>query len=151
MLTDVQPEKKSIFKNPFLYSLSVLAIAACVVAWIFYSRWSDTQRFERRAAEHQSQKRLESDRQALEQLGGSELAIQMFYASPGFTSRGQAVQLCYGVANAKTVTLQPQDNPVWPSHNRCIEVSPKKTTTYTLTITDASGNSKSQSVEVKVS
>jgi hypothetical protein len=150
MLTDTPPEKKSLFKNPFLYSFSALAIAALIVVWIFYSRWQENRLIERRAHEQQAEKRQEADRQTIDQLGGSELAIQMFYASPAAIHRGQSIQLCYGVANAKTITLQPQDNPVWPSHNRCIDLSPKKSTTYTLTITDSAGNSKSQSVEVKV-
>jgi hypothetical protein len=54
------------------------------------------------------------------------------------------------VANAKTVTLEPQPNPVWPSHARCVEVTPQKDTVYTLTAEDASGNKTSQTVEVKV-
>jgi hypothetical protein len=151
MLTDTPPEKKSILKNPFLYSSIALGIAALFVAWIFFSRWQENHQIEQRAQEQRSQKQQESDRQIVDQLGGNELAIQMFYASPAVIRRGQSLQLCYGVANAKTITLQPQDNPVWPSHNRCIDVSPKKTTTYTLTITDAAGNTKSQTVEVKVS
>jgi hypothetical protein len=151
MLTDTPPEKKPIFKNPFLYSSLAIGIAALVVAWIFFSRTMENRQIERRAEQQQAQKQQESDRQIVDQLGGSEFAIQMFYASPGAIRRGQSLQLCYGVTNAKTVTLQPQDNPVWPSHNRCFDVSPKKTTTYTLTITDAAGNTKSQTVEVKVS
>jgi hypothetical protein len=60
------------------------------------------------------------------------------------------VQLCYGVANAKSVKLEPQPNPVWPSYARCVRVSPTETTTYTLTITDAAGNTKTQSLQVNV-
>jgi hypothetical protein len=48
------------------------------------------------------------------------------------------------------VKLEPQSNPVWPSHSRCVEVAPAGTTTYTLTIVDTAGNTKSQAVEVKV-
>ena len=55
-----------------------------------------------------------------------------------------------GVANAKTVKLEPQENPVWPSYSRCVDVKPTKTTTYTLTIDDSAGNTKTQSLEVKV-
>ena len=150
MLTDATHEKKSIFKNPFVVSSAALAVAALVVAWILFSRHLENSEIDRRALEQQTQKQQESDRQIVDQLGGNELAIQMFYASPGAIRRGQSLQLCYGVANAKTIALQPQDNPVWPSHNRCIDVSPKKTTTYTLTISDAAGNTKSQTVEVKV-
>jgi hypothetical protein len=86
----------------------------------------------------------------VEQLGGKELAIQNFYATPGLVRRGETVQICYGVANAKTVTLEPQSNPVWPSYARCVDVKPARTTTYTLTIADASGNIKTQTLEVKV-
>ena len=83
------------------------------------------------------QKQLESDRPAVEHLGGKDLAIQSFYASPGAIHAGETVQLCYDVANATAVTLKPQSNAVWPSRSRCVEVSPSKSTTYTLTITDA--------------
>jgi len=39
---------------------------------------------------------------------------------------------------------------VWPSHTRCFGVSPKRTTTYTLTVTDANGKTATNNVEVKV-
>ena len=121
-----------------------------VIGWIFVSRWWQNRVFEHRVREERTEKQREEDRATLEQLGGKELAIQTFYATPGEIRRGQAVQLCYGVANAKTVTLEPQSNPVWPSYSRCVDVTPAKTTTYTLTITGASGDSKSQSVVVTV-
>jgi hypothetical protein len=121
-----------------------------VVAWIFLSRWQENLSIERRSREEKSRKQLEDDRVALEQLGGKELAIQSFYASPGAIHKGESVQLCYGVANAKTLKLEPQPNAVWPSYARCVSVSPAKSTTYTLTISDASGNTKTQSVQVKI-
>lgn len=105
---------------------------------------------ESRAKQERAERQRERDRADLEQMGGKELAIQSFYATPGEVQRGEKVQLCYGVANAKTVKLEPQPNPVWPSYARCVDVTPDKTTTYTLTVADAAGNSKSQSLEVKV-
>ena len=39
---------------------------------------------------------------------------------------------------------------MWPSYARCVDVTPKKDTTYTLTIADAAGNTKSATVAVKV-
>jgi hypothetical protein len=39
---------------------------------------------------------------------------------------------------------------VWPSYSRCVDVTPAKSTIYTLTIADAAGNTKSQTLEVKV-
>ncbi len=127
-----------------------LAIAMFVVGWILSSRWQENRDIEKRAKEERTQTQLEQDRRALEQLGGRELAIQTFYASPGTIRRGQTVLLCYGVANAKTVKLEPQSNPVWPSYARCVNVAPAKTTAYTLTIADAGGNTRTQTLEVRV-
>ncbi|MBZ5700612.1 MAG: hypothetical protein LAN84_02055 [Acidobacteriia bacterium] len=59
-------------------------------------------------------------------------------------------QLCYGVANAKKVTLEPPVGPVWPSYSRCLDVSPTKDTTYTLTVEDGQGHSMSQTVTLQV-
>ncbi len=150
MLVQPDPQEKSVFKNPFLYSWAALAIAALVVGWILFSRWQENRVLEKRAREEQTQKQREQDRIALEQLGGKELAIQNFYAVPGMIRRGETVQLCYGVANAKTVKLEPQSNPVWPSYSLCVGVTPTKSTTYTLTIADAAGNTRTQSLEVRV-
>ena len=151
----VQPETpdgraKSVFKNPMLYSSVILAAVSLAVGWIFFSRWEQTRNFERRVREERTEQQREQDRITLEQMGGKELAIQTFYASAAVIRRGQPVQLCYGVANATSVKLEPQSNPVWPSYSRCVDVTPSKTTTYTLTITDSAGDTKSQSLEVKV-
>jgi hypothetical protein len=150
MLAQPVPPKKSALKKPFLYSWAALGIAALVVGWILFSRWYENRGIEKRAKEERTQKQQERDRIALEQLGGKELAIQNFYASPGEIRRGETVQLCYGVANAKSVKLEPQPNPVWPSYSRCVDVTPTKSTTYKLTISDVAGNTRTQSLEVKV-
>lgn len=155
MFTDSQPPQpqaktKTVFKNPLLYSSILVGIVLLIVGWILFSRWQQNLAIERRSREERSEKQREQDRVALEQLGGKELAIQSFYASPGAIHKGDSVQLCYGVANAKTVKLEPQPNPVWPSYARCVSVSPTKSTTYTLTISDAAGNVQTQSLEVKV-
>jgi hypothetical protein len=152
VLTDT-PEKlrtKTLFKNPLLYSSLLIGTTLFVVLWILYSRWQENRVIEQRTRDEASRKQTENDRLALEQFGGKELAIQSFYASPGAVRKGESVQLCYGVANAKEVKLEPQPNAVWPSYARCVNVSPAKTTTYTLTISDASGNTKIQSLEVIV-
>ena len=133
-----------------MYSKSVLAIAALMVLWILFSRWWQNRSIEYRTKEAATEKQRASDRATIEQMGGKELAIQTFYATPGEIRGGQSVQLCYGVANAKSVKLEPQSNPVWPSYSRCVNDSPAKTTTYTLTIADAAGNSKSQTLTVQV-
>jgi hypothetical protein len=144
------PPSKSIFKKPSFYSKLVFTIAAVIVFGIFFSRWWQNRSIEYRSREAAAEKQREQDRATLEQMGGKELAIQTFYATPGEIRRGQSVQLCYGVANAKSVKLEPQSNPVWPSYSRCVNVTPEKTTTFTLTIADAAGNTKSQSLTVQV-
>ncbi len=150
MLVQPDPRRKSILRNPFLYSRAVLAIVALAVVWILTARWLENRNFEKRAREERTQKQQEQDRITLEQMGGKELAIQNFYASPAVIHRGESAQICYGVANAKTVKLEPQSNPGWPSYSRCVDVTPTKSTIYTLTIADAAGNTKTQSLEVKV-
>ncbi len=152
MLADIQdkPRAKTLLKNPVLYSSIVVGTALLVVLWILYSRWQGNRLIERRTRQEISRKQLENDRLTLEQLGGKELAIQNFYASPGTIHKGESVQLCYGVANAKNVKLEPQPNAVWPSYAYCVNVSPTKSTTYTLTISDASGNTKTESLKVVV-
>ena len=141
---------KPIWKDPSIYSTSLAILVALVVGWILFSRWWGNRALEKRVLEQRTEKQREDDRAVLERMGGKELAIQSFYATPGEVRRGQSVQLCYGVANAKTVTLEPQPNPVWPSYSRCVDVSPTKTTTYTLTIADASGHSLAKTLQVTV-
>ena len=145
-----QSPAKNAFKNPLFYSSTLVGITLLAVIWILFSRWHENRSIERRSREETAQRRMQNDRVALEQLGGKELAIQTFYARPGVIHKGESAQLCYGVANAKNVKLEPQPNPVWPSYARCVSVSPEKSTTYTLTISDASGNIKTQSVQLKV-
>ena len=150
----MEPEvqsSKSIFKNPYLYSAIVFLAVFAYVLFLLISRYESNRAYDRRNAEKAAEQQRESDRAAIEQLGGSDLAIRALYLSPPVIKAGQTSQLCYDVANAKSVKLEPPaSGEVWPSHNRCVDVSPKKTTTYTLTITGSDGNSTNQSVELKV-
>jgi len=148
--TPQEPPAKSALKNPLLYSSVLVGIALLVVLWILFYRWQQNRSIERHARNESARKQRDSDRATLEQLGGKNLAIQTFYASPAAIHKGESVQLCYGVANAKTVKLEPQPNAVWPSYARCVSVSPQETTTYTLTVTDASENTLKQSLQVRV-
>lgn len=149
MISENQPSAKSTFKNPLVYSSLLILVVVAYVGWIFLSRHQENRAYEQRAEQAQAQKQRESDQAAIEQLGGSDLAIQMLYATPRIR-RGESGQICYGVANAKTVTLEPQSSKVWPSHNLCVDVKPLKTTTYTLVATAADGKSVSQQVTIEV-
>jgi len=150
MFDESKRVQKSPIKDPRVYLGFVIAILALYVGWVELSRWHENRGIERRAAAKRAEKQREADDAAIQQFGGSQMAIQMFYASPPMVKRGEATSLCYGVANAKNVRLEPQDNPVWPSHSRCVDVKPTKDTVYTLTIDDGKGRSLTQSVTVKV-
>src|SRR5579863_1102107 len=141
--------KKSPLKNPYFYTSIVILAVMAYVAYVLVTRYESNRQFERRTLEKAIEERREDDRKAIEQLGGSELGIRGLYLSPESIHRGETAQLCYDVANAKIVALDPPEAEVWPSHSRCVNLSPKKTTTYTLTITDAAGRAASQSVELK--
>ena len=141
---------KSRWRNPFLYSSVILGCVALYAVYVLISRYESNVRYERQTRERQKEQRREDDLRAVEQLGGSELAIRGFYVSPAVIRSGESAQLCYDVANAKTVTLDPPVAAVWPSHSRCFDVSPKKTTIYTLSIADVAGKVVSQTVELRV-
>ncbi len=143
-------ECKSILRNPLLYSSAILGVALLTIVYVMISRWQDARTRERQAAQERAEKQQEQDKMAIEQLGGKDFAILSFYASPPTVRRGESTQLCYGVSNAKKVRLEPQTQPVWPSVARCVDVSPSKSTTYTLTIEDAAGSTQSQNIDVKV-
>ena len=150
MIPEAPSPQKSPFKNPFLYSSIVLLGVLFYVSYVLYARYESGKEYERKNKERQAEQRREEDRLAVEQLGGSELAIRGLYVSPRSIHPGETAQLCYDVANAKIVTLNPPAGAVWPSHSRCLNLSPRKTTTYTLTIKDAAGNTVAQSVELPV-
>ncbi len=150
MQSESVSKRKSLLKNPLIYSTAVLAVALLTVVYVMVSRWQDARHMERQAAQEHAEKQRQQDQLAVEQLGGKDFAILSFYASPPSIRRGESAQLCYGVANAKKVKLEPQTQPVWPSTAHCVDVSPNKSTTYTLTIEDATGRTQSQDVEVKV-
>jgi hypothetical protein len=54
------------------------------------------------------------------------------------------------VNNATHVTIDPVSEPLRPAITHCLEVFPKKTTTYTLTASDDNGNTKSGALTVRV-
>jgi hypothetical protein len=58
--------------------------------------------------------------------------ILRFYATTGSIALGDRAQLCYGVANAKSVRISPSIVPVVPAANRCLEIVPDHTTHYTI-------------------
>jgi hypothetical protein len=123
-----------------------MVLAALYSGWIFYSRRQIAAEAERQL----QQKQVEEERRAVAQYGGNELKILTFGATIGEVSPGGAVVLCYGVSNAAHVKIEPDVEPVKPAVSHCLDVFPKKTTTYTLKAEDAQGNSKSASLTIRV-
>src|ERR1051325_10771561 len=78
------------------------------------------------------------------------IRITMFYASAPAVPIGDSTLLCYGVANAVAVRLEPPVEQLKPALTRCFSVSPAQATTYKLTAEDRQGRTASQSVEIKV-
>ena len=141
---------KSLFRRPILLS-AILALGVVVyVGFVMFTRYQSNRAVEQRNAVNAAQQQRANDTAAVQQFGGSELAIRALYVSPTLIHAGEKAQLCYDVDNAKTVTLDPPAADVWPSHTRCLDLSPTKTTTYTLTITGANGQSASESVKLEV-
>jgi len=134
------------FRNPLIYTSILTVVVLIYLGMTFLSRRQQNRELEEQAKAKQRQQ----DSQTVENLGGNRFEILNFYALPGRIHRGDEAQLCYGVSNAKTVTINPPVEGVWPSLNRCINISPKKSTTYTFTAQDAAGNSKTASLTLEV-
>lgn len=146
MLNDPAPEPRTGIRNYILGSCVVFLIAGIYLGWTFYSRWEQDRAAEAKAA---ATERQHAQRE-YNLMGGDRFDILSFYADPRRISPGSTADLCYSVSNAKSVKLEPQNEPVWPAFIHCVQVSPKKTTTYTLTADDGAGHMKTATVEVQV-
>jgi hypothetical protein len=124
----------------------LIVMGAIYDGWIFYSRRSEN----REAAQGQAEKEASQERKAIDAVGGGGLKILDFYAAPGTIRRGEQTNLCYGVSGAKTVTMDPAVDAVWPALTRCVQVSPKKDTEYKLVAEDGAGHSATNTAAVKV-
>jgi hypothetical protein len=130
---------------PLIMPIFVL-IAALYAGWIFYSRWHAEVEAKHAAEAHE----VERARKDVEINGGSQLKITTLYATADTVHKGQTVQICYGVVNAKNVAFDPPIDGVWPSMNRCVDVSPRKDTTYTLSADDGAGHSDKAQISLRV-
>jgi cbb3-type cytochrome oxidase subunit 3 len=146
MLEGSDPKPRAGARRYLIVSWSLIALILLYVGWVFYSRRQENREIEQRAAA----RRRAEDQRTVDMLGGNRFDILSFYASPGTIRRGDTAQLCYGVSNAKSVRLEPQADAVWPSYSRCVQVSPEKSTTYTLTADDGAGQSKTATLTIEV-
>src|SRR2546427_5673515 len=92
MLADEKPEEKSIFRNPFVYTTTLIAVAVVYVGFVFFSRWEENRTIEERA----KAKEREEAARAVEMMGGNRLEIQSFSGSPRILRRGETGLVWYG-------------------------------------------------------
>jgi hypothetical protein len=109
-------------------------------------RWQANRASEQDIRERQA----EADRRIVERYGDGELKVLMFYANPAQVNAGGKTLLCYGVANAASVRIDPPVEGVSPALSRCVEVRPATAMEYTLTATGRSGQQASSSLKVHV-
>jgi hypothetical protein len=114
--------------------------------WVLYNRGAQNRQID--AAHERS--RAKDDAAIVEKLGGGELKVVAFYANPAVVRPGSRGLLCYGVVNAKTVSIDPPVPDVGPALSRCVEVSPSQTTMYTLTAEDANGKKATSTASILV-
>ncbi|HTU35565.1 MAG TPA: hypothetical protein VMF66_17305 [Candidatus Acidoferrum sp.] len=157
MFTDPEPHAKppepprDLPHKILRYTWIAVVIAAIYAVAVLAYRWQQNSDYQARVKQQAAAAQREEDQQSLDTLGGTEFKIVSFYAMPGHIHRGDTVQLCYGVANAQSVTIQPDTGrQTWPSLTRCIEISPKKTTTYVLTAKNANGKTQTASLTINV-
>jgi hypothetical protein len=136
-----------LLRKIFPFTTVAFLVAALYVGWTFYSRHEAN----RHAQEELDAKQAAARKNVVDQYFGSgEIRIPTFLAAHGVLKAGETTQLCYGVVNAVSVKLDPPVETLKPTYRHCIDIAPKKTTTYTLTAVNAAGKSKSVSLEVRV-
>ena len=151
-MTPEDPEQKTphIVRRMWQVFGALVAVILLYTAYTFWSRWQENQDLAAKQKAAQAAAQREDAEKTYETLGGSDFKIISFYASPGVIHRGDTVEMCYSVSNAKSVKLDPPEANVWPSSDRCVQVSPKKSTTYTLTADDGKGSSKTATLTIEV-
>lgn len=123
----------------------ILALVAARTAWVFYSR----HHAKTVAEEQERQKKREEARQVTEMLGNGQVKILNLSLDPGIIHAGNESELCYGVSNATSVTIEPIGK-VDPAYARCFKVAPRKDTTYNLTAQDAAGHTATATLKLQV-
>jgi hypothetical protein len=144
----VSPKETSVLALLLRITTVGIVIAGLYVAWTFYSRHQSAQEAQQAIEKKQDDARK---RVANQIFGSGEIKFSTFSISTSVLKRGETTQLCYGVANATSVKLDPPPpEPLKPSHLHCLDISPKKTTKYTITASNDKGESQSQSLTLRV-
>lgn len=150
MLEPPDEPKPSAWEKSLRYSWLVVLAAVLYVMGISFFRWRENRAIDQEMQRKAAAKTAEEDRKIVEAMGGNRFEILTFYATGTAIRPGESAQLCYGVSNAASVRIDPPVESLPPSYSRCLDVSPRKTTTYTLTAVDARGNTKTATAVIRV-
>ncbi len=132
-----------------IFGIVVLVLAGYIF-FVFWTRRQDNALIQREQAEKAAAEQREVDEKSVEALGGTDFKILAFYASPGYIAKGDTVDLCYGVSNAKTVAIDPPVGNIWVSTNHCLQIHPTRTTKYVFTAEDGKGNKQTADLTITV-
>jgi hypothetical protein len=147
VFSDPPHEVRKGFQIYVVTSILVFLAAGAYIGWVFYSRWAANQAIAEKAA---AKERIQ-DQKTFDLMGGDRFEILVYAANPPVIHAGEKSSLCYSVSNAKEVKIVPKtEEPVWPAYSRCVHVSPRETTAYTLKIGDGTGQTKTAAVDVTV-
>ena len=127
----------------FFVQMAAIVVVACVALVTVNRRIADRQREQQR---QQPDGFAEFERA----YGGTAVKIVQFYSREGTLFEGSTTVLCYGVANARSVRMEPPVEGVAVAINNCVEVAPEKDTRYTLTAEGNDGRTVSESFVLKV-
>lgn len=140
-------EPYAIVRKMLPFTTVAVILIAIYVGFLVFTRWKDR----RDMARKESEQTIANARKDLEQYGSGLPKVLNFSLSQGAINKGDKISICYGVSNAKELTIEPKpDENIWPSVARCVAATPKKTTTYTITAKDDHGHSDTQSLTVNV-
>src|ERR1017187_3792346 len=121
-------------------------IALAYLLYVFLARHSGEKRFSAQHTPSDTAAKSASD----SAYGGTDVKILQFYARDGVLYEGRSTVICYGVVNAKSVTIDPPIPWVGVSLNHCVEAAPKRNTTYVLTAEGENGKTVSASFTIRV-
>jgi hypothetical protein len=142
-----QIERYPAIRKMLPYTTALLIIVALYVGYVVFSRWRERRDFDQKA----TQQEIAGAKKSYEAYGSGEVKVLNFNISPSVLQKGDKASICYGVSNAKSVTIDPKpDESVWPSLARCVAASPKMTTKYTITAQDANGRTDAKDVTIIV-
>ena len=133
-------------RKAYRFTWMFVVVIILYLGWTFYSRWSTNRAFK----QHMEEINASQESTISKSYGGGELKILGFYATPPAVHPGESAQLCYSVASAESVRIEPHVDNVWPSYFRCVPVTPMKETTYKLIAEDAEGNTTTAETTVEV-